>query len=95
VDVHVTDGTLGWPAGAPYDAIAVTASGPIVPPALRGQLALGGRLVIPVGTELQNQNLLLIQRTGPSEFAETNICPVRFVPLVGASGWSDDSGTSR
>jgi len=90
VHVHVADGTLGWPQGAPYDAISATASGPFVPPALLDQLALGGRLVIPIGPEPDRQDLLLVERTGPTEFAQTNICPVRFVPLVGASGWTDD-----
>jgi protein-L-isoaspartate(D-aspartate) O-methyltransferase len=88
VEVQVGDGTLGWPAKAPYDAIAVTASGPMVPQELRDQLAIGGRLVMPIGHDLASQNLVLVERRGPTEYAETNICPVRFVPLVGARGWS-------
>lgn len=94
VEVHVADGTLGWPQKAPYDAISVTASGPNVPQELLDQLALGGRLVIPVGADARSQNLLLIERTGTDSFVETNVCPVRFVPLVGARGWSDDRGLS-
>lgn len=94
VHVHIADGTLGWPEGAPYDAIAVTASGPTVPPALREQLAIGGRLVIPVGPDPERQQLLLVERTGANEFAETNICPVRFVPLVGQRGWGEENGWS-
>lgn len=90
IHVIIADGTLGWPAGAPYDAICVTASGPVVPPELLDQLAVGGRLVIPVGEDVASQNLSLIERTGPDSFVETTICPVRFVPLVGARGWSDD-----
>jgi hypothetical protein len=77
-----------------YDAISVTAAGPRVPQELFDQLAVGGRLVIPVGDELCSQNLLLIERTGPNEFAQTNVCPVRFVPLVGARGWNDELGTA-
>ncbi len=88
VRVHIADGTLGWPAEAPYDAISVTASGPVVPPELLDQLAVGGRLVIPVGDDVTSQNLSLIERTGTDSFVETNICPVRFVPLVGARGWA-------
>jgi protein-L-isoaspartate(D-aspartate) O-methyltransferase len=95
VHVHVSDGTLGWAAGAPYDAIAVTASGPLVPQELVDQLAIGGRLVIPIGDAALSQNLLLVERTGPKEFAETNICPVRFVPLVGARGWKDEDESRR
>jgi protein-L-isoaspartate(D-aspartate) O-methyltransferase len=49
VELRVSDGTLGWPEAAPFDAILVSAGGPGVPPALREQLAVGGRLVIPVG----------------------------------------------
>ncbi len=94
VHVFITDGTLGWPAGAPYDAICVTASGPIVPRELLDQLAIGGRLVIPVGDDVASQDLRLIERTDHDVFVETNICPVRFVPLVGARGWNDD-GLSR
>lgn len=94
VRVHIADGTLGWPREAPYDAISVTAAGPRVPQELLDQLAVGGRLVIPVGDELCSQNLLLIERTGPNEFAQTNVCPVRFVPLVGARGWNDELGTA-
>lgn len=94
VRVHIADGTLGWPREAPYDAISVTAAGPRVPQELLDQLAVGGRLVIPVGDELWSQNLLLIERTGPNEFAQTNVCPVRFVPLVGARGWNDELGTA-
>ncbi len=94
VEVHVADGTLGWPRKAPYDAISVTASGPNVPQELLDQLALRGRLVIPVGANVTSQNLLLIERTGTDSFVETNVCPVRFVPLVGARGWSDERGLS-
>jgi protein-L-isoaspartate(D-aspartate) O-methyltransferase len=90
VHVHIGDGTLGWPAGAPYDAICVTASGPVVPPELLDQLAVGGRLVIPVGKDIASQNLALVERTGTDSFVETNICPVRFVPLVGTRGWRDE-----
>jgi len=92
VHVHVADGTLGWPAGAPYDAISVTASGPVVPDELLDQLAIGGRLVMPVGGDVGSQNLLLIERKSPVSFVETNICPVRFVALVGARGWSEEEG---
>ena len=83
--VHA-DGTLGWPRRAPYEAIAVAAGGPVIPEALRQQLAVGGRLVIPVGSE-EDQVLMLLTRTGPDTFVSDPIADVRFVPLVGAQGW--------
>ena len=87
VELHLANGTLGWPAGAPYDRIIVTAAGPEVPAVLLEQLAPGGRLVMPVGT-LKAQRLVLVQRTNAG-FEETNLGGVRFVPLVGEGGWSE------
>jgi protein-L-isoaspartate(D-aspartate) O-methyltransferase len=74
------DGYQGWPKKAPFDAIIVAAAPPEVPVALKQQLAVGGRLVIPVGDD-ENQALRLIKRT-PSGFIEQIREPVRFVPLV-------------
>jgi len=91
VQVHVGDGTLGWPAAAPYDAIVVTAAGPRVPPALRAQLAPGGRLVMPVGETRYWQELLRLTRgrDDDSPDAQERLGAVAFVPLVGAQGWED------
>lgn len=87
VDVHEGDGSLGWPQGAPYDAIVVAAAGPRVPDALRDQLALGGRLVMPVGQDHGTQRLVRLVRDGDDRLAETDLGGVMFVPLVGAQGW--------
>ena len=87
VELHLANGTLGWPAGAPYDRIIVTAAGPDVPSVLLGQLAPEGRLVIPVGT-LAAQRLVLVRRT-EAGFEESTLGGVRFVPLVGEGGWSE------
>jgi protein-L-isoaspartate(D-aspartate) O-methyltransferase len=94
VDVHEGDGSAGWPAGAPYDAILVAAAGPRVPAALRAQLAPGGRLVMPVGGEHGGQRLLKLIREGPGadDFRELDLCGVMFVPLVGRQGWPDGGG---
>lgn len=92
-NVHVLqgDGTLGWPEQAPFDAIVVTAGGPDVPENLKQQLAIGGRLVIPVGKSLQTQELLRVRRVSENETIEEDLGAVRFVPLVGAQGWTDES----
>ena len=82
------DGTLGWRAGAPYDAIVVTASGPLVPPALLEQLAIGGRVVMPVGRSRTTQRLVRMTRTGEDDYETDYLEEVTFVPLIGAFGWS-------
>lgn len=85
VDVRVGDGSLGVPDRAPYDAIAVAAAAPTVPPPLYDQLAVGGRLVVPRGNRF-GQELVLVVKTeaGP---VERESVPCRFVPLVGAGGF--------
>ncbi|MCA9291367.1 MAG: protein-L-isoaspartate(D-aspartate) O-methyltransferase [Phycisphaerales bacterium] len=82
VRVRHGDGTRGWPEHAPFDAILVSAGGPHVPPALLDQLAIGGRLVIPIDTPPSGQDLRLIRRTGEQEYDGRSLGPVRFVPLV-------------
>jgi protein-L-isoaspartate(D-aspartate) O-methyltransferase len=88
VELRVGDGTRGWPEAAPFDAILVSAGSPAIPPALRAQLAIGGRLVVPVGRARKRQALLKIVRRGPAEFEEQDLGGVRFVPLIGEEGWS-------
>jgi protein-L-isoaspartate(D-aspartate) O-methyltransferase len=88
-NVHVLhgDGTLGWPEHAPFDAIVVAAGGPEVPPSLKSQLKIGGRLVIPVGAHRDLQELVRVTRLSESEYSTEEIADVRFVPLVGEAGW--------
>ena len=86
--IHEGDGTLGWPEHAPYDAIVVTAGAPEVPKRLLEQLATGGRLVIPVGMSCDVQDLIRVRRVSEKEFRSEHLCGVRFVPLIGAAGWS-------
>jgi protein-L-isoaspartate(D-aspartate) O-methyltransferase len=87
VVVHRADGSLGWPDAAPYDAIVVTAAGPDVPPALKAQLKVGGRLVMPVGERHGPQDLLRLTRAGAHDEQQEVLLPVRFVPLTGKQGW--------
>ncbi|HEX7836246.1 MAG TPA: protein-L-isoaspartate(D-aspartate) O-methyltransferase [Kofleriaceae bacterium] len=90
VHVHHGDGSLGWPPGAPYEAIAVAASAPAPPRSLLDQLAVGGRLVLPHG-EADRQRLVRITRRGPDQLDEEDLGEVRFVPLVGEEGWPEPS----
>ena len=85
VTVHCGDGTLGVPEQAPFAAIVVTAGGPRVPASLKGQLAVGGVLVIPVG-DRGVQDLVRVTRTAAG-FREEDLGGCRFVPLVGEEGW--------
>jgi protein-L-isoaspartate(D-aspartate) O-methyltransferase len=87
VQLRVGDGSRGWPEHAPYDAIVVAAGAPEVPEALKEQLAVGGRLVIPVGQGRTLQELLRLRRLSETEFQREELGGVRFVPLVGEQGW--------
>ena len=89
VVIRTGDGTRGWPENAPFDAIIVAAGGPEVPAPLRGQLAIGGRLVIPVG-DADQQLLTRVTRTAADAYRTDDLGPVRFVPLIGDHGWSGD-----
>jgi protein-L-isoaspartate(D-aspartate) O-methyltransferase len=87
------DGTLGWPQHAPFDAIIVAAGGPEIPDTLKQQLAVGGRMVIPVGSTLHTQKLLRIRRIDENIYEEEDLGSVRFVPLIGAAGWRDEAAS--
>ena len=89
-NVHIRhgDGSLGWAEHAPYQGIVVAAGGPSIPRALLDQLAVGGRLVMPVGPA-RLQQLIRVTRTGESEYVREDLTDVRFVPLIGEQGWTD------
>jgi protein-L-isoaspartate(D-aspartate) O-methyltransferase len=86
VIVQITGEELGWPQEAPYDAIIVTAGAPAVPPDLIAQLTIGGRLVIPVGSEYV-QELCKLTRQSQRHRLE-NLGGCRFVPLIGRGAWT-------
>ncbi len=85
IEIHEAGKTLGWPAGAPYDAIIVSAGAPTVPKVLVEQLAWGGRLVIPVGSRWQ-QDLLKVTKLKKGNRME-NLGGCYFVPLIGEGAW--------
>jgi len=87
VSIKVMDGTLGWRAQAPFDAILVTAGAPEVPEPLVDQLADGGRLVVPVGPR-ETQVLKIVERRGDRTFAH-ELKGACFVPLIGRHGWEE------
>lgn len=93
VEVIWGDGTEGYAAAAPFQAIIVTAASPRVPDTLVDQLAEGGRLLIPVG-DLQRQDLLLILRHEGGMITRV-LDPCQFVPLVGRYGWQENSPTVK
>lgn len=80
------DGTLGWAEYAPFNGIIVTAGSPTVPEKLKEQLAIGGRMVIPVGNR-SSQKLYIITKEADGEFSTSIIPEFSFVPLIGKEGW--------
>ena len=88
--VKCFDGTLGWSAHKPYDAILVAAGSPEVPEPLLAQLKVGGRLVMPVGSTRESQQLIRIIRTEEGYEREDH-GPCAFVPLIGRYGWTGES----
>jgi protein-L-isoaspartate(D-aspartate) O-methyltransferase len=88
IEIHLSEETLGWPERAPYEAILVTAGAPRVPPELVAQLAIGGRMVIPVGSRYL-QELVKITRQKRKNRTE-NLGGCRFVSLIGKGAWEDE-----
>ncbi len=84
------DGSQGWAEEAPFDAILVSAAAPFVPEALKNQLAVGGRLVVPVGRDPRAQELVRVTRREGGRFDREDLADVRFVPLIGDQGWEGE-----
>jgi len=88
VQVRHGDGSQGWAEEAPFDAILVSAGGPDIPASLKMQLAVGGRMVIPVGQSESYQTLTRVTRIDAENYEEEALGDVRFVPLIGEEGWA-------
>lgn len=87
ISYRCDDGTNGWEVYAPFDAMLVAAGGPTIPEPLVKQLEIGGRMVIPIGTDQKTQMLVRITRTEKG-FDTENFGPCAFVPLIGNHGWA-------
>lgn len=88
IATRCSDGTIGWEEFSPYDGIIVTAGSPTVPLNLKKQLAIGGRLVIPIGDK-QVQTLQIITKISEDEFQTNEVPYFAFVPLIGKEGWKE------
>ncbi|HEV7283819.1 MAG TPA: protein-L-isoaspartate(D-aspartate) O-methyltransferase, partial [Kaistia sp.] len=88
-EVRIGDGTEGWSEAAPFDVILIAAGGIEVPSALKRQLAVGGRLIMPVGDPSTYQMLRRIVRREDGGFTEEDLLPVQFVPLIAESAAAD------
>ena len=88
INTKCGDGTLGWEEFAPYDGIIVTAGSPTIPNSLKKQLALGGRMVIPVGDKT-SQRLKIVTKLEEEKFGIEEIPEFAFVPLIGREGWNE------
>ena len=89
VSTKCGDGTIGWRAHAPFDGIIVTAGSPDIPESLKKQLAIGGRLVIPVGDK-RTQTLKVVTRTSENDYEIESIPEFAFVPLIGREAWDKE-----
>lgn len=89
IELRIGDGAQGSPEAAPFDAILVSAGAPETPHALKDQLAIGGRLIAPIGDTPIDQRLNRIVRIGENQFEEEDLEPVAFVPLIWEHGWPE------
>ena len=88
IEIHLAEKALGWPAAAPYEAIMVTAGAPKIPQELLDQLAMGGRLVIPVGSRYEQELVKVTKRQDRDLVEKLGAC--RFVPLIGDGAWEEE-----
>ncbi len=88
IEVHLAEETLGWQSEAPYDTIMVTAGAPSVPLDLLAQLAIGGRMVIPIGSRYVQELYKITRRKKKNMFQNLGSC--RFVPLISKDAWEEE-----
>jgi protein-L-isoaspartate(D-aspartate) O-methyltransferase len=88
IEIHLAEETLGWQKDAPYDAIITTAGAPEIPPDLLGQLAIGGRMVIPVGSRYMQELIKITRREKKNVIQNLGGCC--FVSLIGKGAWGEE-----
>jgi protein-L-isoaspartate(D-aspartate) O-methyltransferase len=88
IAARCSDGTIGWSEFAPYDGIIVTAGGPTIPENLKKQLAIGGKMIIPVGDKT-TQTMNIMTKISETQFASKETPDFAFVPLIGKEGWKE------
>jgi protein-L-isoaspartate(D-aspartate) O-methyltransferase len=89
VRLRCGDGSMGWETYAPFDRILVTAASPAIPETFKKQLAIGGKLIIPVG-DRDVQTMSVVRRDGPNEWTIEKKGQFQFVPMVGRHGWETE-----
>jgi protein-L-isoaspartate(D-aspartate) O-methyltransferase len=89
INMRLGDGTIGWKEHAPYQGIIITAAAPDIPGSLLKQLAIGGRMVVPVGDRAV-QSMYLIRKLSDDNYEKTLTDSFKFVPLVGKEGWKSE-----
>ncbi len=88
VAARCSDGTIGWDEFAPYDGIIVTAGGPSIPGNLKKQLAVNGKMIIPIGNK-QTQIMKIVKKVSNDHFITEDVPYFAFVPLIGKEGWKE------
>ena len=86
IAARCSDGTIGWEEFAPFDGIIVTAGSPSIPENLKKQLAVNGKMVIPIGNK-QIQIMKIVKKISPDQYVTEEVPYFAFVPLIGKEGW--------
>ena len=88
IAARCSDGTIGWAEFAPYDGIIVTAGGPTIPENLKKQLAVNGKMIIPIGNK-KSQVMKIVKKVSPEKYITEEVPYFAFVPLIGKEGWKE------
>jgi protein-L-isoaspartate(D-aspartate) O-methyltransferase len=87
INLRYGDGSLGWREESPFDSAIITAAAPEIPKSIIYQLKIGGKLIVPIGSQ-DSQWMYIVTRTGESRYDYKKLNKFRFVPLIGKEGWN-------